>query len=99
MTSKAHIATVNYEDFVSDDPDRKLNFIAHLGNSLSEIGFVLVSNHGVTEALRNELFSASKKFFELPTRSNLSMSFQRWLGKEVTLVNLKKQPKDLKPQI
>jgi hypothetical protein len=93
MTSKAHIATVNYEDFVSHNPDRKLNFIAHLGKSLAEIGFVLVRLYVMNFSVLLKNSSNS------PTRSNLSMSFQSWRGKEVTSVNLKKQPKDLKPPI
>jgi isopenicillin N synthase-like dioxygenase len=96
MTSKAHIDTVNYEDFVSDDPDRKLYFIAHLGNSLSEIRFVLLSNHGVKEALRNELFSASKKFFELPDEVKFKYEFPELAGQRGYIGKFKETAKGFK---
>ena len=96
MTSKAHIATVNYEDFVSHDPDRKLDFITHLGNSLAEIGFVLVSNHGVTEALRNELFSASQKFFELPDEVKVQYEFPELAGQRGYIGKFKETAKGFK---
>lgn len=96
MISKANIATVNYEDFVSHNPDRKLNFIAHLGKSLAEIGFVLVSNHGVTEALRNELFSASKKFFELPDEVKFKYEFPELAGQRGYIGKFKETAKGFK---
>ena len=96
MTSKAHIATVNYEDFVSHDPDRKLDFITHLGNSLAEIGFVLVSNRGVTEALRNELFSASQKFFELPDVVKAQYEFPELAGQRGYIGKFKETAKGFK---
>ena len=96
MTSKAHIATVNYEDFVSGDPDRKLNFIAHLGNSLSEIGFILLRNHGITEALGNELFSASKKFFELPDEIKSKYEFPALAGQRGYIGKFKETAKGFK---
>ena len=96
MASKAHIATVNYKDFVSDDPGRKSNFIVHLGNSLAEIGFVLVSNHGVTEDLRNELFNATQKFFALPDEVKAKYEFPELAGQRGYIGKFKETAKGFK---
>src|SRR5688572_25654954 len=60
------IPTVDYHDFISGDPTKRTNFIKNLGDAFSQIGFVIVQNHGVTEALRQELFDISKAIFAQP---------------------------------
>ena len=65
MAIESIIAKVDYLDFISGDPLKRQHFIKEFGDSFSRIGFAIVSNHGVTEALRNELFEVAKKFFDL----------------------------------
>lgn len=60
------IPTVDYHDFISGDPVKRTNFIKNLGDAFSQIGFVIVQNHGVTEALRQELLEISKAIFAQP---------------------------------
>ncbi|MEH0156163.1 2-oxoglutarate and iron-dependent oxygenase domain-containing protein [Limibacter armeniacum] len=60
------IATVDFNDLMSGDAQKKAAFVKEMGDSFSNMGFVIVSNHGVTEDLRQELFRVSKKYFELP---------------------------------
>ncbi|PWJ40070.1 isopenicillin N synthase family dioxygenase [Sediminitomix flava] len=64
MTS-VEIAKVDFLDFVSGDAERKEKFVQEIGDSFAEIGFVIVKNHGVSKELRDKLYEASKKFFEL----------------------------------
>ena len=96
MSLKAHIITVNYQDFICKDPNRKLDFVTNLGKSFAEIGFVLVSNHGVNEALRLELFSASKKFFELPDHIKAKYEFPELAGQRGYISKFKEKARDSK---
>lgn len=61
------VPTVDYHDFISDDLSKREQFIQNLGDAFSQIGFVIVKNHGVSEELRQELFDISKKIFEQPS--------------------------------
>lgn len=60
------VPTVDYQDFISGNTPKREQFIQDLGNAFSQIGFVIVKNHGVSEELRQELFDLSKKIFEQP---------------------------------
>lgn len=60
------VPTVDYHDFISGDPHKRTQFIQDLGDAFSQIGFVIVKNHGVSEALRQELFDISREIFEQP---------------------------------
>lgn len=61
------IPTVDYHDFVSGDNQKRQQFIQDLGNAFSQIGFVVVKNHGVTESQRQRLFETSEAIFAQPT--------------------------------
>lgn len=63
---KNKIAHVDYLDYSQGSVEKRKQFIQEFGDSFSNMGFAIVKNHGVTEELRNRLFEASKKFFELP---------------------------------
>lgn len=60
------VPTVDYHDFISGNAEKRQQFIQNLGDAFSQIGFVIVKNHGVTEALRKELFDLSKTIFAQP---------------------------------
>lgn len=60
------VPTVDYHDFISGDAQKRTQFIQNLGDAFSQIGFVIVKNHGVSEELRQELFQVSKKIFDQP---------------------------------
>ena len=60
------VPTVDYHDFISGNPTKRTKFIKDLGDAFAQIGFVIVKNHGVSEALRQALFDISKKIFEQP---------------------------------
>lgn len=60
------IPSVNLEDFLSEDPKRKQNFIAEIGKAYENIGFVALKGHFLDEALVDELYTEIKNFFELP---------------------------------
>lgn len=60
------VPTVDYHDFISGDAQKRTQFIQDLGDAFSQIGFVIVKNHGVSEELRQELFDISKTIFAQP---------------------------------
>lgn len=62
-----HIPSVDLADFLSDDPNRKAQFVTQIGEAYQEIGFVSLSNHFLSSDLLAKLYKEVKDFFELPT--------------------------------
>lgn len=60
------IPVVDLSDFISGDPQRKQNFVQALGKAYEEVGFVAVKNHGIPDALINDLYGNVQDFFTLP---------------------------------
>lgn len=63
MTS---IPSVNLKDFLSNDVDRKQQFINKIGKAYEDIGFVTLKGHFLEEDLVDNLYKEIKNFFELP---------------------------------
>ncbi|MEO7263688.1 MAG: 2-oxoglutarate and iron-dependent oxygenase domain-containing protein [Ferruginibacter sp.] len=60
------IPIVDLEDFRSDDPFKKNEFVQSLGKAYEEVGFVAVKNHGISDELIEELYKNVQEFFSLP---------------------------------
>lgn len=60
------IPSVDLQDFISGDNERKQHFIADIGRAFGDIGFVALSGHFLSEELVDTLYEEIKKFFELP---------------------------------
>ena len=60
------IPSVNLEDFISGDPERKKKFVKEIGAAFEDIGFVALSGHFLSDKLVDELYAEIKKFFQLP---------------------------------
>ena len=60
------IPVIDLSDFSNDKPEKKLAFIKSIGDAYREVGFVSVKNHGITEALIEDLYREVKAFFSLP---------------------------------
>ncbi|RZW40181.1 MAG: isopenicillin N synthase family oxygenase, partial [Flavobacteriaceae bacterium] len=60
------IPSVNLEDFLSGDPNRKQKFIDEIGKAYEEIGFVALKGHFLDETLVENLYTEIKNFFSLP---------------------------------
>ncbi|SDB35624.1 Isopenicillin N synthase [Flavobacteriaceae bacterium MAR_2010_188] len=63
------IPSVNLEDFISGDPEKKQQFIDEIGKAYEEIGFVALKGHFLDEKLVDELYKQIKKFFDLPVET------------------------------
>ena len=60
------IPSVNLNDFLSENPERKQQFINDIGHAYENIGFVALKGHFLEDSLINELYTEIKKFFDLP---------------------------------
>ncbi len=60
------IPSVDLADFLSNDINRKNEFVQKLGNAYEEVGFVAVKNHGVPDELIADLYQYVQEFFSLP---------------------------------
>ena len=58
---KQTIPVVDLSDF--DDPNRRAEFVRELGNSLQELGFVAVVNHGIDDSLLTRTYEVYRSFF------------------------------------
>ena len=60
-----NIPSVDLSDFTEGNKETKAAFVKELGKAYEEIGFVAVKNHGLSDALCNELYAQVKAFFTL----------------------------------
>ena len=60
-----NIPSVNLADFTEGNKETKAAFVKELGKAYEEIGFVAVKNHGLSDALCNDLYAQVKGFFTL----------------------------------
>ncbi|MCF7560682.1 isopenicillin N synthase family oxygenase [Sabulilitoribacter multivorans] len=63
------IPSVNLNDFTSNDPVRKQNFVNAIGKAYEEIGFVALKGHFLDDALVDNLYKEVKNFFDLPVET------------------------------
>ena len=60
------IPSVDLNDFISNDPDRKQQFVNQIGKAYEDIGFVALKGHFLSDELVDGLYSSVKAFFALP---------------------------------
>lgn len=60
------IPSVDLQDFVSDNAEKKQRFTEQIGDAFENIGFVALSGHFLSEELLADLYAEIKKFFNLP---------------------------------
>jgi isopenicillin N synthase-like dioxygenase len=70
------IPSVNLEDFLSKDPNKKQKFINEIGHAYETIGFVALKGHFLEDTLVNNLYSEIKNFFELPIETKEKYEIQ-----------------------
>jgi isopenicillin N synthase-like dioxygenase len=77
---EAGIPSVDLNDFLSDDPNRKYAFVNALGKAYEDIGFVAVRGHFLNETLTNTLYDQVKNFFNLPYEQKLNYEIEGLAG-------------------
>src|SRR5690606_28309767 len=55
------VPSLDLADFTSGDARRKQQFVEDLGAAFTNIGFVAIKNHGLSDALRNDLYASVKE--------------------------------------
>jgi isopenicillin N synthase-like dioxygenase len=64
--STMSIPSVDLHHFTQGTPSQKAAFVQALGTAYEEVGFVAVKNHGVPDALIQDLYNYVQNFFSLP---------------------------------
>ncbi len=64
-----NIPSVNLEDFLSVDTQRKEKFVREIGAAFSDIGFVALKGHFLKDELTEDLYAEIKNFFSLPLKT------------------------------
>jgi isopenicillin N synthase-like dioxygenase len=57
------IPSVDLAEFNSGEPLLKAKFVAEIGSAFTNIGFVALKNHGLSDELREKLYENVQKFF------------------------------------
>ncbi len=65
--AETQVPTLDARDFLSGDASRKARFVADLLRAYTDIGFVVVRGHAVSEDLQKRAYSVIGDFFHLPT--------------------------------
>ncbi|MBO0936963.1 isopenicillin N synthase family oxygenase [Fibrella sp. HMF5335] len=60
------IPSLDLADFLSDDSQRRADFVQKLGDAFTNIGFVAIRNHGLTDQLTTRLYNSAQAFFSAP---------------------------------
>ncbi|SFI54206.1 isopenicillin N synthase family dioxygenase [Halpernia frigidisoli] len=60
------IPSVNLQDFLSEDAEKKQKFVDEIGKAYEDIGFVALKGHFLDENLVSELYTEVKHFFQMP---------------------------------
>ena len=67
-----NVPIVDISDLRAFEPSKRLEVARRLGHACEHIGFIVVTGHGVSSALVNEMFALSTEFFDLPeTEKNM----------------------------
>ncbi len=67
------VPVIDLSGFRSGDPQRRMAVAAEVGRACEDIGFLIVSGHGVPDSLIQDCYQTSKAFFALPTAEKLAV--------------------------
>lgn len=60
------VPSLDLHDFTQGSPDQKAAFVKALGEAYTNIGFVSIKNHGLSDELTENLYKSVEEFFRLP---------------------------------
>lgn len=66
MSDTLYIPRLNLHQFTKGSSADRKEFAAAIGSAFTETGFVTIANHGLNQALVDELYTMVKQFFTLP---------------------------------
>ena len=74
------IPSLDLRDFLSEDANRKEEFVQSIGRAFQEIGFCAVKGHLLSDDLVERLYSQIKLFFDLPYEVKAKYEFPQYSG-------------------
>ena len=74
------IPSLDLRDFLSEDANRKEEFVQSLGKAFQEIGFCAVKGHLLSDDLVERLYKQIKLFFDLPYEVKSKYEFPQYSG-------------------
>ena len=74
------IPSLDLRDFLSEDANRKEEFVQSLGKAFQEIGFCAVKGHLLSDNLVERLYKQIKLFFDLPYEVKAKYEFPQYSG-------------------
>ena len=74
------IPSVDLGDFLSDDINKRNDFIENIGKAYEDIGFVALKGHFLDKDLVDELYNQVRDFFSLPNETKSKYEIQGLAG-------------------
>jgi isopenicillin N synthase-like dioxygenase len=74
------VPSLDLADFTSGDAKKKEKFVADLGSAFTNIGFVAIKNHGLSDDLRIRLYDIVQRFFSFPEAEKKKYEFPELFG-------------------
>ena len=74
------IPSLDLRDFLSEDANRKEEFVQSIGRAFQEIGFCAVKGHLLSDDLVERLYKQIKLFFDLPYEVKSKYEFPQYSG-------------------
>ena len=74
------IPSLDLRDFLSEDANRKEEFVQSLGKAFQEIGFCAIKGHLLSDDLVERLYKQIKLFFDLPYEVKSKYEFPQYSG-------------------
>jgi isopenicillin N synthase-like dioxygenase len=74
------IPSVDLGDFLSDDINKRNDFIENIGKAYEDIGFVALKGHFLYKGLVDELYNQVRDFFSLPDETKSKYEIQGLAG-------------------
>ena len=74
------IPSLDLRDFLSEDTNRKEEFVQSIGKAFKEIGFCAVKGHLLSDDLVERLYKQIKLFFDLPYEVKAKYEFPQYSG-------------------
>ncbi|MCE6990213.1 isopenicillin N synthase family oxygenase [Dyadobacter sp. CY323] len=74
------VPSLDLADYTSGNTQQKEKFVADLGAAFTNIGFVAIKNHGLSDDLRGKLYDSVKEFFSQPEEVKRRYEFPNLFG-------------------
>jgi len=88
------IPSLDLADFLSGNEEQKQKFVEDLGKGFSDIGFIALKNHGLSEELQTALYQSIQKFFALEEDIKLKYVVEGLAGQRGYTPKQKEHAKD-----